>query len=81
MLPFYFTAFAELIEKMNDNISRSPISAQSFKNELQQYARQFVGRNQHDAQEFLRYLLQGLHEAINQGQKKITSAKNLDDLR
>nr|XP_018896417.1 PREDICTED: ubiquitin carboxyl-terminal hydrolase 2-like [Bemisia tabaci]XP_018896419.1 PREDICTED: ubiquitin carboxyl-terminal hydrolase 2-like [Bemisia tabaci]XP_018896420.1 PREDICTED: ubiquitin carboxyl-terminal hydrolase 2-like [Bemisia tabaci] len=75
-----FRAFAELIEKMNDNISRSPISAQSFKNELQQYARQFVGRNQHDAQEFLRYLLQGLHEAINQGQKKITSAKNLDDL-
>lgn len=33
--------------------------------QIQKFAPRFMGYNQQDAQEFLRYLLEGLHEDVN----------------
>ncbi|XP_075211053.1 ubiquitin carboxyl-terminal hydrolase 2-like [Lycorma delicatula] len=38
----------------------------SFKAQVQRFAPRFMGYNQQDAQEFLRYLLEGLHQDVNQ---------------
>ncbi|XP_029030372.1 ubiquitin carboxyl-terminal hydrolase 2-like [Betta splendens] len=41
------------------------ISPFDFKSQIQRYAPKFVGCNQQDAQEFLRFLLDGLHNEVN----------------
>lgn len=41
-----------------------------FKARLSQFAPQFSGYQQHDSQEFLAFLLDGLHEDINRIQVK-----------
>ncbi|VDL93939.1 unnamed protein product [Schistocephalus solidus] len=46
------------------------ISPQRFKAQIQKFAPRFMGYAQQDAQEFLRYLLQGLHEDVNRVQKR-----------
>lgn len=45
--------------------SRSSISPGSFKDVMSQFAPQFSGYEQHDSQEFLSFLLDGLHEDLN----------------
>jgi ubiquitin C-terminal hydrolase len=41
-----------------------------FKTKIAQFAPQFSGYAQHDSQEFLAFLLDGLHEDINRIQQK-----------
>ena len=68
--------------------SRTVISPLSFKNTIGKFAPRFTGYSyvenekenrikfrsfsEQDSQEFLRYLLQGLHEDVNRVQKKPT---------
>lgn len=42
-----------------------PINTGPFKAQIQRFAPAFIGYAQHDAQEFLRKLLEGLHEDVN----------------
>jgi ubiquitin carboxyl-terminal hydrolase 8 len=46
------------------------VRPQSFKNQLERFAPQFRGYRQHDSQEFLAYLLDGIHEDLNRIEKK-----------
>ncbi|XP_024528221.1 ubiquitin carboxyl-terminal hydrolase 5 [Selaginella moellendorffii] len=57
-------AFGELLRKVWSPKS-SPYSPRSFKMKLSRFAPQFSGFNQHDSQELLAYLLDGLHEDLN----------------
>lgn len=41
------------------------MTPRGFKNKIQRFASQFTGYAQHDSQEFLAFLLDGLHEDIN----------------
>jgi hypothetical protein len=43
------------------------ISPSRFKATISEFASQFRGADQHDSQEFLAFLLDGLHEDLNQG--------------
>lgn len=62
------TVFSELMQEMwsdeDDEPSRALTTA-PFKAEIQRFAPRFMGYQQQDAQEFLRYLLEGLHEDVN----------------
>jgi hypothetical protein len=46
------------------------VSPRAFKSKIAQFAPQFSGYQQHDSQEFLAFLLDGLHEDINRIQQK-----------
>ncbi|KAK3699453.1 hypothetical protein QZH41_018604 [Actinostola sp. cb2023] len=59
-------AYADLIKSMwKPGSSDTAISPHSFKTQIQRFAPRFVGYNQQDAQEFLRFLLEGLHDDLN----------------
>ncbi|KAJ3590692.1 hypothetical protein NHX12_008641 [Muraenolepis orangiensis] len=45
--------------------SSEAVGPSEFKTQIQRYAPRFVGYNQQDAQEFLRFLLDGLHNEVN----------------
>jgi ubiquitin carboxyl-terminal hydrolase 4/11/15 len=62
-------AFAELMFQMW-NSSYSVVSPSRFKYEMGSFQSMFDGMNQHDSQEFLSHLLDGLHEDLNMIQKK-----------
>ncbi|XP_029028290.1 ubiquitin carboxyl-terminal hydrolase 2a isoform X2 [Betta splendens] len=57
--------FAKLIQTMWTSCSSEAVSPSEFKTQIQRYAPRFVGYNQQDAQEFLRFLLDGLHNEVN----------------
>uniref|UniRef100_A0AAY5F0U9 Ubiquitin carboxyl-terminal hydrolase 2 n=1 Tax=Electrophorus electricus TaxID=8005 RepID=A0AAY5F0U9_ELEEL len=57
--------FAKLIQTMWSSSGSEAISPSEFKTQIQRYAPRFVGYNQQDAQEFLRFLLDGLHNEVN----------------
>ncbi|KAM8769709.1 ubiquitin carboxyl-terminal hydrolase 2a isoform 1-T2 [Acanthopagrus schlegelii] len=57
--------FAKLIQTMWTLSSSEAVSPSEFKTQIQRYAPRFVGYNQQDAQEFLRFLLDGLHNEVN----------------
>ncbi|XXG78580.1 hypothetical protein AAC387_Pa08g2500 [Persea americana] len=57
-------AFGELLRKLWAP-SRTPIAPRPFKAKLARFASQFSGYNQHDSQELLAFLLDGLHEDLN----------------
>ncbi|XP_054649863.1 ubiquitin carboxyl-terminal hydrolase 2a isoform X1 [Dunckerocampus dactyliophorus] len=57
--------FAKLIQTMWSSTSSEAVSPSEFKTQIQRYAPRFVGYNQQDAQEFLRFLLDGLHNEVN----------------
>lgn len=63
------TAYAKLMEGMWKD-KDSSVSPNSFKTQIQRFAPRFMGYAQQDAQEFLRYLLEGLHEDVNRVTKK-----------
>lgn len=77
------SAFGELVQNIWQSTSSSSLNTGSFKSQIQRYAPRFDGYLQHDAQEFLRYLLEGLHEDINRAatKPKMVLPDISDDLR
>uniref|UniRef100_A0A0X3PAE1 Ubiquitin carboxyl-terminal hydrolase n=2 Tax=Schistocephalus solidus TaxID=70667 RepID=A0A0X3PAE1_SCHSO len=67
-----FEVYADLMRQIWEptNGPQTYISPQRFKAQIQKFAPRFMGYAQQDAQEFLRYLLQGLHEDVNRVQKR-----------
>ncbi|NXX80836.1 UBP2 hydrolase, partial [Urocolius indicus] len=57
--------FAKLIQVLWTSSPNDSVSPSEFKMQIQRYAPRFVGYNQQDAQEFLRFLLDGLHSEVN----------------
>ncbi|PKA49629.1 Ubiquitin carboxyl-terminal hydrolase 5 [Apostasia shenzhenica] len=62
-------AFGELLRKLWGP-GRTPVSPRPFKARLARFAPQFSGYNQHDSQELLAFLLDGLHEDLNRVKHK-----------
>lgn len=56
-------AFANLVHHMWKN--NESVSPRELKGQIQKFSPRFVGYNQHDAQEFLHFLLEGLHNDVN----------------
>ncbi|RUS84912.1 hypothetical protein EGW08_007322, partial [Elysia chlorotica] len=73
-----FKAYAQLMQSMWKEKSESYVSPNAFKTQIQKFAPRFMGYAQQDSQEFLRYLLEGLHEDVNRVVKK-TAPIILDD--
>ncbi|KAG0472740.1 hypothetical protein HPP92_014597 [Vanilla planifolia] len=57
-------SFGELLRKLWSS-GRTSIAPRAFKTKLARFAPQFSGYNQHDSQELLAFLLDGLHEDLN----------------
>ncbi|XP_023648434.1 ubiquitin carboxyl-terminal hydrolase 2-like isoform X2 [Paramormyrops kingsleyae] len=57
--------FARLIQRLWTSSGSDAVGPSEFKTQIQKYAPRFVGYNQQDAQEFLRFLLDGLHNEVN----------------
>ncbi|XP_039507540.1 ubiquitin carboxyl-terminal hydrolase 2-like [Pimephales promelas] len=73
--------FAKLTQTLWTSASSEAISPSDFKMQIQKYAPRFVGYNQQDAQEFLRFLLDGLHNEVNRViVKPRTSMEDFDHL-
>ncbi|KAL1568811.1 ubiquitinyl hydrolase 1 [Salvia divinorum] len=71
-------AFGELLRKLWSS-GRTPVAPRVFKGKLARFAPQFSGYNQHDSQELLAFLLDGLHEDLNRvKQKPYIEAKDYD---
>ncbi|KAF1885501.1 hypothetical protein Lal_00029390 [Lupinus albus] len=62
-------AFGDLLRKLWAP-GASPVVPKSFKSKLDRFAPQFSGFNQHDSQELLAFLLDGLHEDLNRVKRK-----------
>eukprot|EP01129_Flabellula_baltica_P001876 TRINITY_DN1177_c0_g1_i1.p1 TRINITY_DN1177_c0_g1~~TRINITY_DN1177_c0_g1_i1.p1 ORF type:complete len:1153 (+),score=294.55 TRINITY_DN1177_c0_g1_i1:62-3520(+) len=63
------TQYGTLIKEMWDGSYKS-IAPRSFKKVISKFAPQFSGMNQHDAQELIGFLLDGLHEDLNRVKDK-----------
>ncbi|KAL8154118.1 hypothetical protein V2J09_011878 [Rumex salicifolius] len=63
------SGFGELIRKLWAP-GASPVPPRVFKAKLARFAPQFSGFNQHDSQELLAFLLDGLHEDLNRVKSK-----------
>ncbi|XP_039085282.1 ubiquitin carboxyl-terminal hydrolase 2 isoform X1 [Hyaena hyaena] len=73
--------FAKLIQTIWTSPPNDVVSPSEFKTQIQRYAPRFVGYNQQDAQEFLRFLLDGLHNEVNRVTVRPKSnPENLDHL-
>ncbi|XP_075765625.1 ubiquitin carboxyl-terminal hydrolase 2 isoform X2 [Pelodiscus sinensis] len=70
--------FAKLIQLLWTSPPNEAVSPSEFKTQIQRYAPRFVGYNQQDAQEFLRFLLDGLHSEVNR--VLVRPRSNLDNL-
>ncbi|KAI4303595.1 hypothetical protein MLD38_039204 [Melastoma candidum] len=62
-------AFGELLRKLWSS-GRTTVAPRAFKGKLARFAPQFSGYNQHDSQELLAFLLDGLHEDLNRVKQK-----------
>ncbi|XP_057975187.1 ubiquitin carboxyl-terminal hydrolase 8-like [Malania oleifera] len=72
-------AFGDLLRKLWVP-GAAPVAPRMFKLKLASFAPQFSGFNQHDSQEFLAFLLDGLHEDLNRVKSKpYTEARDADD--
>lgn len=66
----YFSAFADLIRDLWTGSEFTSTRPTELKRVIGKVAERFTGYDQQDAQEFLRFLLDGLHEDLNRIQKK-----------
>ncbi|XP_060027955.1 ubiquitin carboxyl-terminal hydrolase 2-like [Erinaceus europaeus] len=81
LLPLSPIEFAKLIQTIWTSSPNDVVSPSEFKMQIQRYVPRFVGYNQQDAQEFLRFLLDGLQNEVNQVTvKPKPSPENLDHL-
>ncbi|KAG4961117.1 hypothetical protein JHK87_037750 [Glycine soja] len=72
-------AFGDLLRKLWAP-GASPVAPRTFKSKLARFAPQFSGFNQHDSQELLAFLLDGLHEDLNRVKcKPYIEVKDGDD--
>lgn len=62
-------SFGELLRKLWIS-GQTPVAPRVFKGKLGRFAPQFSGYNQHDSQELLAFLLDGLHEDLNRVKQK-----------
>lgn len=62
--------FGKLLSALWKQDSPGAISPKAFKTQIGRFAPRFVGYAQQDSQEFLRFLLDGLHEDLNRVQEK-----------
>ncbi|KAK3228187.1 hypothetical protein Dsin_008049 [Dipteronia sinensis] len=62
-------AFGELLRKLW-SAGRTAVAPRAFKGKLARFAPQFSGYNQHDSQELLAFLLDGMHEDLNRVKRK-----------
>ncbi|KAL6521225.1 hypothetical protein OROGR_017794 [Orobanche gracilis] len=62
-------AFGDLLRKLWAP-GATPLAPRMFKSCIASFAPQFSGYNQHDSQEFLSFLLDGLHEDLNRVKRK-----------
>ncbi|XP_038706727.1 ubiquitin carboxyl-terminal hydrolase 8 isoform X1 [Tripterygium wilfordii] len=62
-------AFGDLLRKLWAP-GATPVAPRTFKSKLARFAPQFSGFNQHDSQEVLSFLLDGLHEDLNRVKHK-----------
>ncbi|KMT12496.1 hypothetical protein BVRB_5g104230 [Beta vulgaris subsp. vulgaris] len=62
-------SFGDLLREMWSS-GRTTITPRHFKGKLARFAPQFSGYNQHDSQELLAFLLDGLHEDLNRVKQK-----------
>ncbi|KAG6431489.1 hypothetical protein SASPL_109568 [Salvia splendens] len=62
-------SFGDLLRKLWSP-GRAPVAPRAFKGKLARFAPQFNGYNQHDSQELLAFLLDGLHEDLNRVMQK-----------
>ncbi|XP_052208779.1 ubiquitin carboxyl-terminal hydrolase 8 isoform X2 [Diospyros lotus] len=62
-------AFGDLLRKLWAP-GATPVAPRLFKSKLSHFAPQFSGFNQHDSQELLAFLLDGLHEDLNRVKSK-----------
>ncbi|KAL4341711.1 hypothetical protein GQ457_08G001600 [Hibiscus cannabinus] len=63
------SAFGDLLRRLWAP-GATPVSPRTFKSKLARFAPQFNGFNQHDSQELLAFLLDGLHEDLNRVKNK-----------
>ncbi|XP_042476652.1 ubiquitin carboxyl-terminal hydrolase 8-like isoform X1 [Macadamia integrifolia] len=71
-------AFGDLLQKLWAP-GAAPVTPRVFKSKLAHFAPQFSGFNQHDSQELLAFLLDGLHEDLNRVKcKPYIEAKDAD---
>ncbi|OWM69055.1 ubiquitin carboxyl-terminal hydrolase 8 [Punica granatum] len=72
-------AFGDLLRKLWEP-GATPVAPKTFKTKLARFAPQFSGYNQHDSQELLAFLLDGLHEDLNRVKcKPYVEAKDAED--
>lgn len=57
--------FSEVIHELWEVGGDHVVNTSKLKTHIQRFAPRFIGYSQQDAQEFLRYLLEGLHEDVN----------------
>ncbi|KAH7105795.1 cysteine proteinase [Auriculariales sp. MPI-PUGE-AT-0066] len=62
-------AFGDLVHRLWET-SQSSLAPRDFKTAIARFAPQFIGYQQHDSQELLAFLLDGLHEDLNRVLKK-----------
>lgn len=71
-------AFADVVSELWSGEGKV-VNTIAFKQQIQRYAPRFMGYNQQDSQEFLRYLLEGIHDDINRVTTKPKNLPELDD--
>lgn len=67
-------ALYKLFDEMNDD--KSSVYPGMFRNQFIKYQPKFRGYDQQDAQEFLRYLINGVHDEVNKARPSLRP-KNL----
>jgi len=71
-------AFGQLVQDMWSKKEEEYITPSQLKAEVQKYAVRFSGYHQQDAQEFLRFFIEGVHDDLNSVKRKPTYS-SVDD--